>query len=213
MAAQLEDLIRHGIASVQAARGHFGRWVAIGVRRRQYRPSRGEVCVGRGKAAVFCERLLHQRVEPGVVVQPPPIIRRLRRGLGGRIQRHQRCLGARRQLGCMIVRAHSASGECGADGHTHHNESMRPIHGGFDPRVRNRGTADAGPSGAALRNTTISNATAVSKPTATKPSMTAWVLTAARTTFPNTSSPRETAEMGSMTRVVAAPYALTRWMT
>jgi hypothetical protein len=97
----------------------------------------------------------------------------------------------------------------GDQGHREHG-APPPAHGGSDARGRNSGNADAGPSGAALRNTTISNAIAVKNPTATNPSITAWVVAADRTTLLSTSSPRLVAETGSKTRVVAAPYALMR---
>ena len=54
-------------------------------------------------------------------------------------------------------------------------------HGGSAVRGRNSGAAEAGPWGAALRNTTISSATEVRTLTAMKPSITAWVVAAART--------------------------------
>ncbi len=195
MPGQLEDLIRHGDRARRAPRHMPWSRVALGVHRRQCRASRGEIRIGRGQGAVRLQRLLNQRVEPRVIVEPPPGIRRRRRRLGRRIQGHQRRLGARRQRGCVVVRAHPAGGERGGDEGAHEQHGGAIEHVIAESRsIRERETAAARmPDPRALRfeMTTISSATAVSTPMATKPSMTAWVVAAARTTLPNTSSPRD----------------------
>src|SRR5579863_2020875 len=208
-ARELQDLIRHGITAVKPSGNGIGRWIAIGTGCRQYRTGRAKVGVGCDEVAVLFQRLLYQCIEASVIVQAPPLIRRRCGGLGRGMQGHQRRLGARRKRRCVVVGADSARGERACDEGT---DDQRSNHGGLDS-LRNSGMGEAGPSGAALRNTTITRATAVSTPMAVKQSMIAWVVAADRTTLPSTSSPRATAPTGSMTRVVAAPYALTRWMT
>ena len=124
-AGQLQDLIRHGIASVEAAGRCLGRWVALGVRHRKHCPRSGEVCIGCSERAIRLQRLLNQRIELRVIVKAPPRIRRRRWCLDRRIQRHQRRLGSRRQRGRMIVRTYPARGERGGHDRSHDNGAER----------------------------------------------------------------------------------------
>ena len=199
LAMQLEDLVRDGIAPIHAARDDLGRWIAIGMHGRQSRAGRRKVGVRRREIAIRLECFLYELIEPRVVVQAPPRIGRRRRRFRSRVQGNQRRLAP-----SAAARVRDSSARRGRP--RGKRRPRRParrrlpartrVHGRFASRTGKSGGGEAGPSGAALRNTTISSITAVKNATATKPSITACVVAADRTTLPSTVCPRCTAPVG-----------------
>ena len=161
---ELQDFFRDGIAAIYGLRRQVGGRIARGVDLGNGLAGRREVRIRRGKVAIGLQRLLYETIETRVAVQAPPRIWRRRCRLQCGVPRHEGRAGAGRQLRRVIVRADRA---CGNRQHGHGELSLRRAgrHEGFAPPAPRKGKSgggDAGPSGAALRNTTISNATTAS---------------------------------------------------